>query len=76
MWKQWKRISAKIRELRKLGVSKDEAIRTAKSSKGIWRLSKTLAMNCGMTNKWFEGLDLVNVRQAWISFHYPKGYDN
>ena len=72
VWKQWRKTKTKIRELRKLGVSKSEAISTACSNKSYWRLSKTLATHSGMTNAWFESLGLVNVRQEWISFHYPN----
>jgi RNA-directed DNA polymerase len=72
IWKQWRHTRTKVRELRKRGVSTAEAVRTGSSSKSYWRLSKTLATHWGMGKQWFEDCGLVNVRQSWVNFHYPK----
>ena len=74
VWKQWRHVRTKIRELRKLGVSLNQAVKTGSSGKSYWRLSKTLATNSGMSLKWFrDELGLLSVRELWIAFHYPKG---
>jgi RNA-directed DNA polymerase len=52
--KQCKKTIGKVRFLLKLGVEKTLAWRTALSSKGWWRLSKSPALNIGMNNLWFE----------------------
>ncbi|WP_400247842.1 group II intron reverse transcriptase/maturase [Niallia sp. JL1B1071] len=38
-WKEWKKVKTKYKNLRKLGISIDEARRNANSRKGYWRLS-------------------------------------
>jgi RNA-directed DNA polymerase len=75
IWKQWRHTRTKIRELRKRGVSMKQAVSTGASNKSYWRLSKTLATHWGMGNQWFEDLGLVNIRQTWVNFHYPNGYN-
>ncbi len=69
-WKQWKRPKTRIRNLLKLGTHKKQAISTGRSSKGYWRLSKTLATQHGMTNKWFEEQGLLLVKQLWIKVRF------
>jgi RNA-directed DNA polymerase len=72
LWKQWRHVRTKVRELLKLGTAKQTAILTALSRKGPWHLSRTLATQTGMTNQWLsETLGLVSIRTLWISLHYP-----
>ena len=70
-WKQWRRCRKRVRELLKLGCSKRQAIFTSLSRKSYWHLSKTLATQVGMTNKWLKEQGLISIRELWISFHYP-----
>jgi group II intron reverse transcriptase/maturase len=55
-WKQWGR--AGYRELRRRGVSRQEAWNTAKSAHGPWRLSKTPALALALPARYFERLGL------------------
>ena len=72
VWKQWRSVKTKVRELLKLGTAKTTAILTALSRKGPWHLSRTLATQTGMTNQWLsETLGLVSIRALWIALHYP-----
>jgi RNA-directed DNA polymerase len=72
IWKQWRSVRTKVRELLKLGTAKTTAILTALSRKGPWHLSRTLATQTGMTNQWLsETLGLVSIRALWIALHYP-----
>jgi RNA-directed DNA polymerase len=72
VWKQWRYVRTKVRELLKLGTAKKTATLTALSRKGPWHLSRTLATQTGMTNQWLsETLGLVSIRALWISLHYP-----
>jgi RNA-directed DNA polymerase len=72
LWKQWRYVRTKVRELLKLGTAKKTALLTAWSRKGPWHLSRTLATQTGMTNQWLsESLGLVSIRALWISLHYP-----
>jgi RNA-directed DNA polymerase len=72
LWKQWRSVKTKVRELLKLGTAKTTAILTALSRKGPGPLSRTLATQTGMTNQWLnDTLGLVSLRPLWISLHYP-----
>jgi len=63
LWKQWRCVRTKVRELLKLGTARKTAILTALSRKGPWHLSRTLATQTGMTNPWLtETLGLVSMR--------------
>jgi RNA-directed DNA polymerase len=70
-FKQWRRARTKVRELRKLGTSLHAAILVAISRKGPWRLSRTLATQTGMTNKWLKDQGLLSVKALWVHIHYP-----
>ncbi len=70
-WKQWRRPRKRIRELIKLGVNKREAIFLGISRKSYWRLSKTLATNCGLNNKHFQQIGLISIRTLWCKIHHP-----
>jgi RNA-directed DNA polymerase len=64
-WKQWRYPRTRIRKLLELGVRREVAISHGASRKGYWRLAKTLATNCGMTNKWLLDQGLVFLRYLW-----------
>ena len=68
--KQWLRPRTRIRNLIKLGTRTLTAVSLGLSSKGPYRLAKTLATHSGMTNKWLAEQGLVSVRELWIKFHY------
>jgi len=70
-WKQWRRPRRRIRQLMKLGVNKLDAIKLGLSRKSYWRMSKTLATNCGLSNAHFEEIGLVSIRTLWCKIHHP-----
>ncbi|MDA1273311.1 MAG: group II intron reverse transcriptase/maturase [Verrucomicrobia bacterium] len=70
-WKQWRKSRKRISQLIQLGANERYAIQTGLSRKGYWRLSRTLATNSGMTNRWLEEQGLVSIRELWIRIHYP-----
>jgi len=70
-FKQWRWARTKVRELRKLGTSLYAAISVAISRKGPWHLSRTLATQTGMTNKWLKDQGLLSVKELWVHIHYP-----
>jgi RNA-directed DNA polymerase len=72
VWKQWRSVRTKVRELLRLGTAKKTAILTARSRTGPGHLSRTLATQTGRTNQWLSNtLGLVSIRALWISLHYP-----
>lgn len=70
-WKQWRYARTKVCNLLKLGTFKRTAILTAISRKGPWHLSRTLATQTGMTNKWLAEQGLLSVKELWVNIHYP-----
>jgi len=61
IWKQMKRPWTRAKALMKRGVEKDMAWRTAKSRKGPWRCSKTIAMHVAFPNDFFKGMGLISL---------------
>jgi RNA-directed DNA polymerase len=68
--KQWRKPRTRIRNLIRLGTRTLTAVHLGLSSKGPYRLARTLATQSGMTNKWLASQGLVSVREQWIKFHY------
>jgi len=68
--KQWRKPRTRIRNLIRLGTRTRTAVCLGLSSKGPYRLARTLATQSGMTNKWLAKQGLVSVRDLWIKFHY------
>jgi len=68
--KQWRKPRTRIRNLIKLGTRTRTAVSLGLSSKGPFRLARTLATQSGMTNKWLEKQGLISVRERCIAFHY------
>ena len=68
--KQWRKPRTRIRNLIRLGTRTRTAVCLGLSSKGPYRLARTLATQSGMTNKWLAQQGLVSVRDLWIKFHY------
>jgi RNA-directed DNA polymerase len=57
-WKQWKRGKRRFAELRRLGVGKSLAAKTAGSSHGPWRISRSPALSYSMPDAFWERLGL------------------
>jgi RNA-directed DNA polymerase len=70
-WKQWRYARTEVRHLLKLGTSKRQAIMTSISRRGPWHLSRTMAAQSGMTNKWLSEQGLISVKEQWVKIHYP-----
>jgi RNA-directed DNA polymerase len=70
-WKQWRLPRTKVRNLLKLGTSVKQAVYTALSRKSYWHLSRTMATQSGMTNKWLAEQGLVSIKKLWSRIHYP-----
>ena len=70
-WKQWQRPRRRIRNLLNLGVARLAAVVTGRSRKGYWRLSKTPALQSGMTNAWLKQQGLLSFRDLWMQ---AQGY--
>jgi RNA-directed DNA polymerase len=58
IWKQWKRGSVRFAELRKRGVDKELAAKTAGSAHGPWRLANSPALSFALPNAYFDSLGI------------------
>lgn len=71
-WVQWRRARTRIGNLLKMGVPKDQAVLTGRSSRGPWHLARTEATQLAMSNRWLAQQGLVSVKDLWVSFNYPR----
>ena len=60
-WKQWKRGRTRFAELRRRGVGRDLAAKTAGSPHGPWRLANSPALTIALPNAFFGSLGLASV---------------
>ena len=60
-WKQWKRGRTRFVRLRRRGVGRELAAKTAGSPHGPWRLSNSPALNIALSNAFFASLDLATL---------------
>jgi RNA-directed DNA polymerase len=60
-WKQWKRGRTRFARLRRRGVGRDLAAKTAGSPHGPWRLSNSPALNIALPIAFFRSLGLATV---------------
>ena len=61
-WQQWKRGRTRFAALRRLGVGKHLAAKTAGSVHGPWRLSNSPALAYALPNAFFDRLGLASLR--------------
>jgi RNA-directed DNA polymerase len=60
-WKQWKRGRTRFAKLRRRGVGRDLAAKTAGSPHGPWRLSNSPALTIALPNAFFGSLGLATL---------------
>jgi RNA-directed DNA polymerase len=58
IWKQWKLGPTKFAELRKRGVSRNLAAKTAGSGHGPWRLADSQGLHIALPNAYFDSLGI------------------
>ena len=69
IWKQWKRISTRHRNLVKLGINKYKAWEYANTRKSYWRISKSPILSKSLNNKYLESLGFVSLTQTYQMMH-------
>jgi RNA-directed DNA polymerase len=72
-WKQWRYPRTKVRNLVRLGVNLDFAIKHATSRKSYWRMSRTPAMRYAMPNQWLAQQGLLSLKQLWSELAPLRG---
>lgn len=68
-WKQWKKISAKFRNLQKLGIPKGKAWEWANSRLGYWRISGSWILSTSLTNKYLESFGYDDISKRYEALH-------
>jgi RNA-directed DNA polymerase len=58
IWKQWKRGTVRFAELRKRGVARSLAAKTAGSAHGPWRLAESPGLHFALPNAYFDSLGI------------------
>jgi group II intron reverse transcriptase/maturase len=69
IWKQWKKSKTKIRNLIKMGVSKDLAWKAGNSRRGNWFTTHTVAINMAMTKERLINSGFYDLATAYQSVH-------
>ena len=72
-WKQWRRPKRRRAMLIRLGVPRRQAIRHARSRKGYWHMSKTIASGVGLTNAWLAEQGLLRMKTLWAELAPLRG---
>ena len=67
IWKQWKRIRTKMRNLQALGVEKGKAYEWANTRKGYWRIAGSYILGTTITNE-----KLIIAGYIFLSDYYLK----
>lgn len=66
IWKQWKMVRTKFKELKKIGLSKQKAWEYANIRRSYWRISKSPIMNIAYKDKDLEDLGLISIAKYYF----------
>ena len=69
IWKQWKRVRTRYRNLRVMGVPQDLGWKTANSRRGYWFTTHTVVMNMAMTKERLINSGFYDLATAYQSVH-------
>jgi group II intron reverse transcriptase/maturase len=69
LWKQWKKISARFENLRRLGLDKGKAWEYANTRLGYWRIANSPILKRTLTDKYLESLGYMNIAKKYEVFH-------
>ena len=62
-WSNWRLPRTRLKKLKALGVSYEEAYRFAHSGKGPWRLSMTSGVQRALSNAWLQTQGLFTLEE-------------
>ncbi len=69
IWKQWKKIRTKFKNLRRLGVSEFKSWEYANTRKGYWRIAKSPILQTTLTNAYLEKLGYKSIMKRYQLIH-------
>jgi RNA-directed DNA polymerase len=64
-WSNWRLPRTRLKKLKALGVSHDQANPFAHSGKGPWRLSMTSGVQRALSNEWLQTQGLFTLEERW-----------
>jgi len=64
-WKQWKKISTKFRNLKKLGIDEHKAWEFANTRKGYWRIANSPILSMSITNARLKKAGLTSLSEVY-----------
>ena len=69
IWKEWKKVKTRYRNLKKLGLNHYQAIKFANTRKGYWRIANSAILDTTLTNQFFNDLGLKSLTRQYIKIH-------
>ena len=64
-WKQWRKPSARIRNLMRLGLERNEAVPFGSCSRGAWFMARCHSVQSTLSNAHLSSTGLVSVSEVW-----------
>jgi len=68
-WKQWKRISARFDNLKRLGIPKGKAWEWANSRLGYWRIALSWVLTTSLTNEYLASIGYDDISKRYEVLH-------
>lgn len=65
IWKQWKKARTRVKNLRKLGISQDQAYQWGNTRLGYWRVAGSPVLKCSITNEKLAQAGYMNILQMY-----------
>lgn len=69
IWKQWKLLRTRYKNLVKLGIDKYKAYQYSNTRKGYWRISNSPILSKTLTNKYLENLGYMSISKRYSKVH-------
>ncbi len=69
IWKQWKKVKTRYKNLRKLGASNEKAWEFANTRKGYWRISASPVLSTTITNRRLETKGFKSLVNRYHTVH-------
>ena len=69
IWKQWKKIKTRFKNLKRLGINQNKAWEYANTRKGLWRISSSPILNRTLTNDYIGKLGFKNPIKIYSEAH-------
>ena len=69
IWKQWKKVKTRYKNLKKLGLNHYQAIKFSNTRKGYWRVANSAILKTTLTNQFFNDLGLKSLTRQYIKIH-------